>query len=71
LVEQKPNDPSEVREPIPSAEAHNGWSNAMSADTEQNKATTLAFYEKALNQRDADVALEYVGAHYKQHNPLR
>lgn len=42
----------------------------MSADTEQNKATTLAFYEKALNQRDADAALEYVGAHYKQHNPL-
>jgi hypothetical protein len=42
----------------------------MSADTEQNKAATLAFYEKALNQRDADAALEYVGAHYKQHNPL-
>jgi len=42
----------------------------MSADTEQNKATTLAFNEKALNQRDADAALEYVGAQYKQHNLL-
>jgi predicted SnoaL-like aldol condensation-catalyzing enzyme len=42
----------------------------MLADTERNKATVQAFYERALNERDADAALRYVGANYKQHNPL-
>jgi predicted SnoaL-like aldol condensation-catalyzing enzyme len=42
----------------------------MSADRESNKAIVLNFYEKALNERNADAALEYVGAYYKQHNPL-
>jgi predicted SnoaL-like aldol condensation-catalyzing enzyme len=36
---------------------------------EKNKATVVAFYDKALNQKDIDGALEYVGEHYKQHNP--
>lgn len=42
----------------------------MPADLEQKKATVLAFYETALNQRDADAAIQYVGSHYRQHNPL-
>jgi predicted SnoaL-like aldol condensation-catalyzing enzyme len=29
----------------------------------------LAFYEKGLNQKDADAALAYVGDRYTQHNP--
>jgi predicted SnoaL-like aldol condensation-catalyzing enzyme len=42
----------------------------MPADLEQTKATVLAFYETALNQRDADGAVQYVGSQYRQHNPL-
>ncbi len=38
--------------------------------TDKNKATVQAFYQKALNDRDADAALPYVGAAYRQHNPL-
>lgn len=34
-----------------------------------NKAAVLAFYEKGLNQKDADAALKYVGDRYMQHNP--
>ncbi|WP_425286183.1 nuclear transport factor 2 family protein [Achromobacter kerstersii] len=34
-----------------------------------NKAAVLAFYEKGLNQKDADAALKYVGERYVQHNP--
>ncbi|HAP26622.1 MAG TPA: polyketide cyclase [Achromobacter sp.] len=34
-----------------------------------NKAAVLAFYEKGLNQKDADAALRYVGERYVQHNP--
>ncbi|MGE8639150.1 MAG: nuclear transport factor 2 family protein, partial [Achromobacter sp.] len=34
-----------------------------------NKAAVLAFYEKGLNQKDADAALKYVGDRYVQHNP--
>ncbi len=34
-----------------------------------NKAAVLAFYEKGLNQKDADAALKYVGQRYVQHNP--
>ena len=42
----------------------------MPADLEQKKATVLAFYEAALNQRDPDAAIQYVGSRYRQHNPL-
>ena len=34
-----------------------------------NKEAVLAFYEKGLNQKDADAALKYVGDRYVQHNP--
>jgi predicted SnoaL-like aldol condensation-catalyzing enzyme len=37
---------------------------------EANKALVLAFYQKALNERDADVADTFLGNRYVQHNPL-
>ncbi|WP_415819129.1 nuclear transport factor 2 family protein [Bordetella tumbae] len=39
------------------------------AQQEANRQTVLAFYEKGLNQKDADAALAYVGDRYVQHNP--
>jgi predicted SnoaL-like aldol condensation-catalyzing enzyme len=42
----------------------------MSTERDRKKEIVLAFYEKALNQRNADEALQYVGARYRQHNPL-
>jgi predicted SnoaL-like aldol condensation-catalyzing enzyme len=39
--------------------------------SEENKKVVLAFYEKALNERDVDTAFRlYAGKSYKQHNPL-
>ena len=35
-----------------------------------NKEAVLAFYEKGLNQKDADAALKYVGDRYVQHLSL-
>jgi predicted SnoaL-like aldol condensation-catalyzing enzyme len=37
---------------------------------ETNKALVLAFYQKALNERDADVADTFLGDRYDQHKPL-
>jgi predicted SnoaL-like aldol condensation-catalyzing enzyme len=42
---------------------------ATTAQQEANRQTVLAFYEKGLNQKDADAALAYVGDRYTQHNP--
>jgi predicted SnoaL-like aldol condensation-catalyzing enzyme len=39
------------------------------AQEEANLKAVLAFYEKGLNQKDADAALQYVGNRYTQHNP--
>ncbi|HEP6433045.1 nuclear transport factor 2 family protein [Burkholderia cenocepacia] len=39
------------------------------AQHEANRQTVLAFYEKGLNEKDADAALAYVGDRYVQHNP--
>ncbi|AOI61328.1 nuclear transport factor 2 family protein [Burkholderia diffusa] len=39
------------------------------AQREANRRTVLAFYEKGLNEKDADAALVYVGDQYVQHNP--
>ncbi|WP_208450567.1 nuclear transport factor 2 family protein [Burkholderia anthina] len=39
------------------------------AQQEANRRTVLAFYEKGLNEKDADAALAYVGERYVQHNP--
>ncbi|BBC01697.1 MULTISPECIES: nuclear transport factor 2 family protein [Bradyrhizobium] len=42
---------------------------AGEAQQEANRKAVLAFYEKGLNQKDADAALAYVGNRYVQHNP--
>jgi predicted SnoaL-like aldol condensation-catalyzing enzyme len=42
---------------------------AAASQTERNKETVVRFYNKALNEKQPDEALEYVGDHYKQHNP--
>ncbi|MDA9402934.1 nuclear transport factor 2 family protein [Bradyrhizobium sp. CCBAU 45389] len=47
----------------------NGAAIAASAQEEANRTAVLAFYEKGLNQKDADAALAYVGNRYVQHNP--
>ena len=39
------------------------------AQQEANRQTVLAFYQKGLNEKDADGALAYVGNRYVQHNP--
>ena len=41
----------------------------VAARQEANRQTVLAFYEKGLNQKDADAALQYMGSRYVQHNP--
>ena len=46
-----------------------GKSQGPTAQQEANRQTVLAFYEKGLNQKDADAALQYVGNRYVQHNP--
>ncbi|MGY3573860.1 MULTISPECIES: nuclear transport factor 2 family protein [unclassified Bradyrhizobium] len=42
---------------------------ASQAQQEANRKAVLAFYEKGLNQKDADAALAYVDNRYVQHNP--
>ena len=42
---------------------------AATAQQEANRQAVLAFYEKGLNQKNADAALAYVGDRYTQHNP--
>ncbi|ADU34462.1 protein of unknown function DUF1486 [Variovorax paradoxus EPS] len=49
--------------------AQPGGSPTAQARQEANRQTVLAFYEKGLNQKDADAALQYVGNRYVQHNP--
>lgn len=46
-----------------------GGAKAGNPQEEANRKTVLAFYEKGLNQKDADAALAYVGDRYVQHNP--
>ena len=46
-----------------------GAAMAGGAQEEANRKTVLAFYEKGLNQKDADAALAHVGDRYVQHNP--
>jgi predicted SnoaL-like aldol condensation-catalyzing enzyme len=36
---------------------------------ERNKATVLAFYQAAINDKDFNAASAYLGEHYTQHNP--
>jgi predicted SnoaL-like aldol condensation-catalyzing enzyme len=39
------------------------------AQLEANKKTAVAFYDAAINQKNYEAAIKYLGAHYKQHNP--
>jgi len=48
--------------------SQSAWA-ASEAQLEANRNAVLAFYEKGLNQKDADGALAYVGGRYVQHNP--
>jgi len=44
----------------------------LAAETPQeqrNKASVLAFYDKALNAKDFEAAAKYLGNRYTQHNP--
>jgi predicted SnoaL-like aldol condensation-catalyzing enzyme len=42
---------------------------AHTPQEETNRQAVLSFYEKGINQKDADEALKYVGSRYTQHNP--
>ena len=42
---------------------------AADAKQEANRKAVLEFYEKGLNQKDADAAIAYMGDRYVQHNP--
>ncbi len=37
---------------------------------EINKKNVIAFYEKAINEKDFEAASKYMGPHYIQHNPM-
>lgn len=55
---------------VPAAQALAAQGPAVGrAQQEANRKAVLAFYEKGLNQKDADAALAYVGKEYIQHNP--
>lgn len=45
------------------------WAQAHTPQEEANRQTVLEFYEKGLNQKNAEAALKYVGERYIQHNP--
>ena len=42
---------------------------AADAKQEANRKIVLEFYEKGLNQKDAEGAIAYMGDRYVQHNP--
>src|ERR1044072_6166800 len=46
-----------------------GGAIAASPKEEANRKVVLAFYEKGLNQKDADAAIALMGDRYVQHNP--
>jgi hypothetical protein len=39
-------------------------------EEDQKKKTVVAFYEKAVNQKDFEAASRYMGPRYTQHNPM-
>jgi predicted SnoaL-like aldol condensation-catalyzing enzyme len=49
--------------------ASSGAQAASEPQQEANRTAVLAFYDKGLNQKDADGALAYVGDRYVRHNP--
>lgn len=42
---------------------------AESSTLAKNKEVVTAFYDAAINKKDFDAAVKYLGAEYKQHNP--
>jgi predicted SnoaL-like aldol condensation-catalyzing enzyme len=40
------------------------------SQSDRNKETVVKFYNEALNNKQPDEALKYVGHDYKQHNPM-
>jgi predicted SnoaL-like aldol condensation-catalyzing enzyme len=46
-----------------------GSAAAADAQAEANRKVVLDFYEKGLNQKDADAAIAHMGNRYVQHNP--
>jgi predicted SnoaL-like aldol condensation-catalyzing enzyme len=42
---------------------------ALTAQEQANKDVVLAFYEAAINKKDVDAALSFLGPRYIQHNP--
>ncbi len=50
--------------------SHAPGGKAVTERAEANRRTVLEYYEKGLNQKDAEAALQYVGEQYLQHNPL-
>jgi predicted SnoaL-like aldol condensation-catalyzing enzyme len=42
----------------------------MADPIERNKAAATGFYEAALNRKDAEAAVVYLGSNYRQHNPV-
>ncbi len=42
----------------------------MADQIERNKAAATGFYEAALNRKDAEAAVSYLGSDYRQHNPV-
>lgn len=42
---------------------------ALSPQEQANKDVVLAFYETAINKKDADAAVAFIGPKYIQHNP--
>jgi len=51
------------------AVACGGSAAAADAQAEANRKAVLDFYEKGLNQKDADAAIALMGNRYVQHNP--
>ncbi|MBN8987002.1 MAG: nuclear transport factor 2 family protein [Rhizobiales bacterium] len=49
--------------------ASSGAFAASEAQQEANRKAVLEFYEKGINQKDADAAIAYMGDRYVQHNP--
>ena len=49
--------------------SHSSSAFAADAQQEANRKAVLEFYEKGINQKDADAAIAYMGNRYVQHNP--
>jgi len=55
---------------VPASQVSTAALSSGSRREQTNKKVVVAFYEAALNKKDPEEALRYVGASYRQHNPL-